>query len=130
MNSTQNILEPKFIQSIIGIESILALVLISVNSIELFIFVKGLNTLKQQKCVITLIISDILFGLLGIPICIGLFLGYPLDVLGCSLIISVYLTVESLETLCILLTLIEKYFSKLYPMKFIIHATGRKINGL
>lgn len=126
MNSTLTLLGSEFI----GVETTIGLVLILVNSVELFIFVKGLDTLKLQKCVISLIISDILFGLVAIPMCISVVLGYPKDVLGCSLVISVYMTIESLETLCIMLNLVEKFFAKLYPIKFIIHATGRKINGL
>lgn len=129
MNTTERLSGPKFIAEVVGVETTLALVLILVNSVELFIFFKGLDTLKQQKCVISLIVSDLLFGLLAVPLCISLFMGYPRDVVGCSSIISLYLALESLETLSIVLILIEMYFSKLYPMKFIIHATGRRTNG-
>lgn len=125
--SPENLLKPAFV----GIESIFSVFLISVNALQFFIFYLGLPTLKlQQICVISLILSDFLFGLLAIPICISLFLGYPKNFFGCLSILSFYLALETLETLCILLNLLERYFSKLYPMKYIIHATGRRTNGM
>ncbi|XP_063704525.1 adenosine receptor A3-like [Culicoides brevitarsis] len=116
-------------EEIIGLELLFASILVILNVFELFVFVKGLDSIKQQKVIISLIISDILFAVVAMPLSVLLVLEVPKTAFWSCLMISCYLAIEVLETLCIMVVLVEKFFAKLYPMKFFVHATGRTINA-
>lgn len=73
--------------------------------------------------VISLTFSDFLFVLIGVPLYVGISLGWPMNRYGCLAELSILISAGLVSVLSIVMASVDKYWAVLHPFHYLSNAT-------
>lgn len=111
--------------SYVAFEAIIGFLTLLTSLIVLVIFYYERHRFNEVRhyYVISLTFSDFLFVLLGIPLYVGISLGWPMNRIGCLAELAVLISAGLVSVLSIVMASVDKYWAVLNPFHYLSNAT-------
>lgn len=117
--------------SYVAFEAIIGFLTLLTSLIVLIIFYCERHRFNEVRhyYVVSLTFSDFLFVLIGIPLYVGLSLGWPLNKYGCLGELAVLISAGLVSVLSIVMASVDKYWAVLHPFHYLNNATYKVAKG-
>lgn len=111
--------------SYVAFEAIIGFLTLLTSLIVLIIFYCERYRFNEVRhyYVVSLTFSDFLFVLIGIPLYVGVSLGWPMNRYGCLSELAVLISAGLVSVLSIVMASVDKYWAVLHPFHYLSNAT-------